>query len=117
METRYEKKNSFLESTATHRSRASRTTHTHMHTHAHTCTHMHTHAHTHNFIYKYNGYHVCKKQFFDKYGHAPQSAKQNQEYHDLMKKYVGHVDISVEKILGKGAIKQARTQKKRLVRE
>jgi hypothetical protein len=34
-----------------------------------------------------------------------------------MKKYVGHVDISVEKILGKGAIKQARTQKKRMVRE
>jgi len=58
---------------------------------------------------------AAKKAFFDKYGHAPQSAKQNQEYHDLMKKYVGHVDISVEKILGKGAIKQARTQKKRMV--
>ena len=39
-------------------------------------------------------------QFFDKYGHAPQSDKQNKEYHDLMKKYVGHIDISVEKILG-----------------
>ena len=33
-----------------------------------------------------------------------------------MKKYVGHIDVSVEKILGKGAIKQARTQKKHLVR-
>ena len=33
-----------------------------------------------------------------------------------MKKYVGHIDVSVEKIFGKGAIKQARTQKKHLVR-
>ena len=47
----------------------------------------------------------AKTQFFEKYGHAPQSDKQNQEYHDLMKKYVGHIDIDVKKILGKGAIK------------
>jgi len=56
----------------------------------------------------------AKKQFFDKYGHAPQSDKQNQEYHDLMKKYVGHIDINVKKILGKGAVK---TQKKYMVED
>ena len=57
---------------------------------------------------------LAKKQFFDKYGHAPQSDKQNQEYHDLMKKYVGHIDIDVKKLLGKGAVK---TQKKYLVED
>jgi len=56
----------------------------------------------------------AKKQFFDKYGHAPQSDKQNQEYHDLMKKYIGHIDIDVKKVLGKGAVK---TQQKYMVED
>jgi len=57
---------------------------------------------------------AAKNIFFEKYGHAPKSDKQNKEYADLMQKYVGHVDIDVKKILGNGAVEQARTQKKHI---
>ena len=53
----------------------------------------------------------AKKIFFGKYKHAPQTDKENKEYHDLMKKYVGHIDIDVSTVLGKGQMHKSRTQR------
>jgi hypothetical protein len=46
---------------------------------------------------------AAKKAFWDKHHHAPKSERDQKEYHDMMQKYVGHIDISISKILGKGA--------------
>ena len=40
--------------------------------------------------------------FLKKYGHLPQTDGEKQTFKALLKKYVGHLDISVKKTLGKG---------------
>jgi hypothetical protein len=45
----------------------------------------------------------AKKRFMEKYGHAPKSKLEKQDYERMMKHFVGHVDISVDKELGKKA--------------
>ena len=45
----------------------------------------------------------AKERFMKKYGHAPKSKLEKQDYAHMMKHFVGHVDISVDKELGKKA--------------
>mmetsp|Transcript_133433 Transcript_133433/g.198358 ORF Transcript_133433/g.198358 Transcript_133433/m.198358 type:complete len:411 (+) Transcript_133433:2-1234(+) len=44
----------------------------------------------------------AKKEFFEEYGHPPnpKSKHEMQKYHDIMKKAVGKIDISIDKELG-----------------